>query len=219
MKKKKLLIYLGFFLILLVGFYLALGQLVGLGKSTLPVLNYVKPFSFTNQEGKTITEKSVEGKVYVVEFFFTTCLGICPKMNNNMKNIYAEFKSDPDFLILSHTVDPKSDSVGRLKHYADSLGADASHWYFLTGSKEDLYTTARESYLLDDSKHPVPIAEDFIHTQLFALVDKNGQVRGMIYDGLKKEEIEKLKHDIRELLKEPKKETHFVNSLYQNNPN
>jgi protein SCO1/2 len=100
------------------------------------------------------------------------------------------------------------------------MGVSSSHWYFLTGTKENLYAAARESYLLDDEKHNfAPIDEQFIHTQLFALADKNGQVRGMVYDGLKNDEIEKLKKAIRELLKEPKRESHFVNSLYQNNPN
>lgn len=219
MKKKTLWVYLGFFAVLLIGFYLALAQFMDFRKSRLPVLGYVKPFGFLNQEGKTITQKDIEGRVVVVEFFFTTCKGICPKMNANMKKLYDAFSGNPAFMILSHTVDPQTDSVSRLKRYADSMGVSASHWNFLTGSKEDLYRAARESYLLDDEKNNTsPIDEQFIHTQLFALVDKNGKLRGMIYDGLKTEEVEKLRKDIGELLEEPAEGTRFVNSLYQNNP-
>lgn len=220
MKNKKLWLYIGFFAVLVLGFYFAVSQFMDVRKSNLPVLGFVRPFSFTKQDAKNITEKDIDGKVCVAEFFFTTCKGICPKMNNNMKKIYAVYKNDPNFLILSHTVDPKTDTVERMKKYADSLGADPLNWYFLTGSKESLYKAARESYLLDDEKNSaMPINEQFVHTQLFALVDKNGRIRGMIYDGLKQEEIDKLIGDIKELLSEPKEEKRFVNSLFQNNPN
>lgn len=199
---KKSLFYIGFFLLLVVGFYFAMTKFVpGFGKVELPVLNYVQPFSFTNQEGKVITEKDMAGKVAVVEYFFTTCKGICPKMNTNMKQVYQQFSKEPDFIILSHTVDPETDSVPRMKRYADSLGADAHQWWFLTGPKDSLYSAARNSYLLDDPKNNVgAIGEQFIHTQFFALVDRQGKVR-KIYDGLKKEELEQLKTDISTLLK------------------
>lgn len=119
-----------------------------------------------------------------------------------MKIVADQFKGENDFLILSHTVDPETDNITKLKTYADSLGADTKHWWFLTGSKDSLYKTARESYILDDPKNNATnIEEQFIHTQFFALVDKNGQVRG-IYDGLKKAEVEKLITDIKDLLKE-----------------
>ncbi|MGL6266537.1 MAG: SCO family protein, partial [Chitinophagaceae bacterium] len=134
--------------------------------------------------------------------FFTTCKGICPKMNRNMKLVYEELKKEPDFIILSHTVDPETDSVARLKHYADSIGASIQNWWFLTGTKESLYKSARESYLLDNQENSSKnIADQFIHTQFFALVDRNGQVRG-IYDGLKQEEIQQLIVDTRILLKD-----------------
>lgn len=193
--------YIGFFGLLIVLFYFALTKVIpGYGKVELPVMRYVKPFSFVNQEGKTITQKDVLGKVYVVEYFFTTCKGICPKMNNNMKKVYDEFKNENDFLILSHTVDPETDSVGRLKKYADSLGISASKWYFLTGTKDSLYRMARVSYMLDDPKNDdTKIEDQFIHTQFFALVDREGQVR-KIYDGLKKDELAELSKDVRVLL-------------------
>ena len=119
-----------------------------------------------------------------------------------MQQVYKQFSDEPDFRILSHTVDPDTDSVARMKRYADSLGADAGHWWFLTGSKDSLYAAARNSYLLDDPKNNTgAIDEQFIHTQFFALVDRQGKVR-KIYDGLKKEELEQLKADISRLLKD-----------------
>lgn len=171
-------------------------------KAKLPVLSTVKPFTFINQEGDTINESNIGEKVYVAEYFFTTCKGICPRMNKNMMKVYNEFKAENNFLILSHTVDPERDSSARLKRYADSLGVDTGKWWFLTGSKIDLYTTARQSYLLDDQNiNKGKIEEQFIHTQLFALVDKEKRVRG-IYDGLKEQELLQLMKDIRRLISE-----------------
>lgn len=216
--KKKLWWYIGFFAILFLGFYIFLYSAIDFSRSRLPVISIVKPFHFLRQDGKTITEKDVEGKVYVVEYFFTTCKGICPKMNTNMEKVFDQFKDQPGFLILSHTVDPATDSVAKLNHYADSLGVNGKNWWFLYGPKTDLYKAARESYLLDDPKNNTEnIAEQFIHTQFFALVDKNGQVRG-IYDGLKKDELKKLDEDIRDLLKEKGNKPGFVNNLFSNNP-
>lgn len=199
---KKAWFYTGFFVFLLVAFYLVMMATTEFGKVKLPVLNTVRPFSFSRQDGKTVTEKDVEGKVYIAEYFFTTCKGICPKMNRNMAGIYKELQTTPGFLILSHTVDPETDSVPRLARYADSIGAKVENWWFLTGSKELLYKAARESYLLDDPKNSSKnITDQFIHTQFFALVDKKGQVRG-IYDGLKQDEVSQLIEDTRKTLAE-----------------
>jgi len=219
MNKKKLGFYIGFFILLFVGFYFALTRIVpGFGGAQLPVLNYVQNFAFSNQEGKKITEKDVFGKVYVAEYFFTTCKGICPKMNANVKRLSLEFANEPDFRILSYTVDPETDSVGRMKRYADSLGADNAKWWFLTGRKDSLYSLARGSYLLDDPKNnDINISEQFIHTQFLALVDKSGRVR-KIYDSLKKDELDELEKDIRALLKETASAPRFANSLFNNNP-
>ena len=212
--------YILFFMALFAGFYLFLNKMIpNFSEKKLPVLSDVQPFSFTNQEGKTITEKDVQGKVYVAEYFFTTCKGICPKMNSNLMQVYQEYRNDPDFLILSHTVDPGTDSVQRMKRYADSLGASPKNWWFLTGRKDSLYSAARVSYLLDDPKNNNINPDDqFIHTQFFAIVDKNGQVR-KIYDGLKRDEINGLKEDIKKLLKETGTGNRFANSLFTNNPN
>jgi protein SCO1/2 len=200
---KKIWFYSVFFIALILVFYFMLTRLIpGFGKVGLPQLNTVQEFSFLDQNGDRITNKNVEGKVYLAEFFFTTCPGICPKMNTNLRPVYEKYKNEPNFLILSHTVNPSTDSVGRLKQYADSLGVDARHWIFLTGKKDSLYLAARLSYLLDDPKNNIsPIDEQFIHTQFFALVDKNGKVRSII-DGLKKDEIAEMETQIDVLLKE-----------------
>ncbi len=199
---KKAWLYLGTFGFLLAGFYIALMATTDFAKEKLPVLSTVRPFTFQRQDRQMISGKNVSGKVYIAEYFFTTCKGICPKMNKNMKAVYEELKKEPDFMILSHTVDPETDSVARLQHYADSMGASIQNWWFLTGTKESLYKTARESYLLDNQENSSKnISDQFIHTQFFALVDRNGQVRG-IYDGLKQEEIQQLIVDTRLLLKD-----------------
>ena len=199
---KKAVIYLSFFVILVAGFLIVLNKYTDMGKTKLPALNNVQHFSFTRQDGQQITEKDVKGKTYVVEYFFTTCKGICPKMNRNMLKVYQELGKENSFLILSHTVDPETDSVGRLKHYSDSLGANVKNWWFLTGTKSELYRTAWESYILDDPKNSSKnISDQFLHTQFFALVDKNGIVRG-IYDGLKPDELKQLINDSYVLLAE-----------------
>ncbi len=217
---KKIGFYLGFFLLLFLIFYFVLIKIMpGYDKVQLPVLNTVQPFSFTNQQGRRITNQDVAGKVYVAEYFFTTCKGICPKMNTNLMGVYQQFSKEPNFCILSHTVDPATDSVARMHRYADSLGVDPKVWMFLTGSKDSLYHAARASYLLDDPKNELLAKDDqFIHTQFFALVDKNGQVR-KIYDGLKKEEISALREDIQGLLQEKASAPHLGHSTFTNNAN
>jgi protein SCO1 len=200
---KKLLGYVLFFALLLAAFYYFLFKGTDNWKVQLPVLSFVQPFSFTNQDGQPFTDKDLQNKITVVEYFFTTCKGICPKLNTNMKDIYAIYKDQADFQIVSHTCNPGTDSVPVLKRYADSLGVNTKTWVFLTGRKDSLYQIARGSYLLDDPKNNVEKIEDqFMHTQFFALIDRNGKVRGKIYDGLKALEIEQLKQDIAKLLKD-----------------
>jgi len=219
MNKKKILFFAGFFLLLFVGFYFALGQIIpGFGSQVLPVLSNVPDFSFRDQEGRMVTARELSGKVYVAEYFFTTCRGICPKLNTNMKKLAGDYANEPDFRLLSYTVDPETDSVGRMKHYADSLGADPAKWFFLTGRKDSLYHLARSGYLLDDPKNnALNINEQFLHTQFIALVDKGGRVR-KIYDGLKKDEMDELEKDISNLLKEKAGAPRFANGLFNNNP-
>ncbi len=199
---KKAIGYLLFFGVLLGIFYGVLVYTTDFEKVKLPVLNTVQPFSFLKHDGKTVSQSDIKNRVYVAEYFFTTCKGICPKMNKNMKVIYDQFKSNNNFLVISHTVNPDTDSLPIMKHYADSLGASPENWWFVTGSKENLYKAARESYLLDDPKNSSKsISDQFLHTQFFTLVDRQGRVRG-VYDGIKKEEVDQLIHDIQELINE-----------------
>lgn len=200
---QKAVLYIVFFTVLIAGFYYFLFRGTDNWKVKMPVLSYVQPFSFTNQDGQKVTEAVYQNKVTVVEYFFTTCKGICPKLNTNMKAIYDLYQKEPDFQIVSHTCNPDTDSVPVLKHYADSLKVNTAKWIFLTGRKDSLYQMARGSYLLDDPKNNVEKIEDqFIHTQFFALVDRKGKIRGKIYDGLKSIEVEQLKVDIARLIKE-----------------
>ncbi len=172
-------------------------------KNKLPVLgepgHIAGAFSFMNQDGKQINEKSVENKVTVVEFFFTSCPSICPVMNQNLKEVYIKFKEDTEFMILSHTVDPERDSVSVLKKYAQRYDAGTPGWEFLTGDKNELYKAASQDYLLSavDSGN-----SNFIHTQYLALLDRQRRLRGF-YDGTNRESILKLESDIKTLLKEP----------------
>lgn len=217
--RKKLLGYSIFFIVLTGGFFFFLFRGTDNWKKKLPVTGYVQPFKFTNQDNVQVTEQDLHGKVAVVEYFFTTCKGICPRMNSSLKNIYEAFKDEADFMILAHTSQPETDSVARLKFYADSMKINTKKWVLVTGRKDSLYSMARSSYLLDDPKNNVESIEDqFIHTQFFALVDKNGKVRGGVYDGLKPEEMKKLTTDIKNLLGEKAGHTGFVNSVFTNNP-
>lgn len=215
--KKKLIGYGIFFLVLAGLFLVFVFWGTDRWKAKSPVVSYVKPFLFTTQDGGYFTEKDMEGKVCVVNFFFTTCKGICPRMNNNMYKIYETFRDENDFLIISHTSDPETDSAAVLKRYSDSLKVDTRKWVFLTGRKDSLYNQARISYLLDDPKNNVTnINDQFLHTQFFALIDKNGNMRGGVYDGLRQEDMDKLKSDVQILLKEKAGNGNFTNHLFGN---
>ena len=133
--KKKLLWLGGFFILLMAAFYFFLFAGTDYYKAKLPLLNYVQNFSFTDQDGKQLTQRNMEGKVYVAEYFFTTCKGICPKMNANMKTIYDQYKGEPDFAIISHTCMPEVDSVPVMKAYAQKMEA-GKNWHFVTGNKD-----------------------------------------------------------------------------------
>jgi protein SCO1 len=201
---KKLWFYIGFFVLLVIGFFVFLSYSIpGFAHPKFPPIGTVQPFSFYNQDGKTVTNEDVNGKVYVATFFFTTCTSVCPRLNNNLKPVYAEFKEEPQFRILSFTCDPSRDSVPKLKWYADSImHVDANKWVFLTGNKDSLYAMARHSYMIDDPRNEVQSGEtDFLHTQLIALVNKNGEVV-KVYDGLKPSEIKQMQVEIKKLLQE-----------------
>jgi protein SCO1/2 len=194
--------------LLLTGFYVSLSFTKGFFDVKLPVMSYVQDFSFMDQNGQTVTGKTVQGDIYVTNYFFTTCKGICPKMNFNLKGVYDKFKEHKDFAVISHSSMPETDSVPLLKAYEEKMLPDdhnnPAKWYFVTGDKDSLYKMARQSYLLDNpNNNSVNINEAFIHTQFIALVDKQKRVRG-IYDGLKPTELARLETDIQKLFAEKK---------------
>jgi protein SCO1/2 len=154
----------------------------------------IAPFSFVNQNGKTITEKDYEGKIYVADFFFTTCGSICPKMTTNLAVVQQAVLNNPKVLLLSHTVFPETDTVSVLKKYAIKNGVLDHKWNLVTGDKKEIYTMARKSYLAVKMGKPSELY-DMVHTENFVLVDEQKRVRGF-YDGTKKEEIDRLLADI-----------------------
>jgi len=154
----------------------------------------IADFSFTNQNGKIITQKDYEGKIYVADFFFTTCGSICPKMTTNLAEVQKAFVNNPKVMLLSHTVFPETDSVSVLKEYAKKNGVIDSKWNLVTGDKKQIYTLARKSYLAVKLGKPEELY-DMVHTENFVLVDSKRRVRGF-YDGTKKEDIERLIDDI-----------------------
>lgn len=159
----------------------------------------ISDFSLINQNGEIITEKDYEHKIYIADFFFTTCPTICPIMTKNMADIQERIKNDNDILLLSHSVTPQIDSVAQLKKYALEKGVDDTKWNLVTGDKKQIYKLARKSYLAvkeDGDGGPF----DMIHTENFILVDKKRRVRGF-YDGTKQEDIERLMGDL-EILKD-----------------
>jgi protein SCO1/2 len=155
----------------------------------------IADFSFVNQNGKIITQKEYAGKIYVADFFFTTCGSICPIMTNNMIDIQKAFEKNPKVMLLSHTVLPEIDSVPVLKKYAVEKGVIDSKWNLVTGNKKAIYTMARKSYLAVKLGKPDELY-DMVHTENFVLIDSKRRVRGF-YDGTKKEAVLQLIEDIK----------------------
>jgi protein SCO1/2 len=160
----------------------------------------ISDFSFTNQNGKTVTQKEYEGKVYVADFFFTTCQTICPIMTDNMVLVQKAFINNPKVKFLSHSVLPDQDSVPVLKKYALEKGVIDAKWNLVTGNKKDIYGIARKSYLVVKTQNASE-QYDMVHTENFVLVDTKKRIRGF-YDGTKKQDVERLISDIQLLLKE-----------------
>jgi protein SCO1/2 len=207
MKKNKISLFLlSFFILLSAGFMTYFYTVSHEQKKILPTLgnpgHKIDTFSFVNQDGKIITNKNTKGKICVVEYFFATCKGICPRMNENMTKVYQAYRGDTGVLILSHTVDPMKDTVAALKAYSQKFDADSRQWMFLTGDKKRLYDMARFSYLVTAvDTEMVDIKSDFIHTKYWVLVDGDGRIRGM-YDGTDMGAVNQLIGDIAELKKE-----------------
>ncbi len=160
----------------------------------------IKDFSFTNQNGKTITQKDYENKIYIADFFFTTCGSICPKMTNNMATIQHAFLNNSNVMLLSHSVMPMIDDVTVLKKYAIKNKVNDSKWNLVTGDKREIYRLARKSYLAVKQGKPDEMF-DMVHTENFVLVDKKKRVRGF-YDGTNKKEVQRLIEDVNFLLED-----------------
>ena len=163
------------------------------------VYHSIAEFSFVNQAGDTISNADVAGKVYVADFFFTTCPTICPIMKKEMLRVYETYQDRPDFLILSHSIDPTHDTQEVLKDYAEKLGIDSPKtWHFLTGDQEKIFEIGQTSYLttaMADQLEP----GGFLHSGAFLLIDQQGHIRG-VYDGTKSDQVDRLIQDIPKLL-------------------
>lgn len=168
------------------------------GQTVVDTLEHTIPdFTFVNQDSTIVTEATVEGKVYLADMFFTSCPTICPKVKKNMKMVYEQFKTNPDFAVLSHSIDTKYDTVGRLAWYAKKLDIDSKNWHLLTGDKDAIFNIAKEYYIA------ALVAEDapggFDHSGAVALVDRKRRIRGL-YDGTDPKKMEELAEDLAYLL-------------------
>tara|TARA_R110002153_G_scaffold108564_24_gene249113 strand:- start:105 stop:767 length:663 start_codon:yes stop_codon:yes gene_type:complete len=163
----------------------------------LVTFHKIPDFKLTNQNGEKITQKTFENKIYVTDFFFTTCPGICPMMTKNMTLVQEAFKDDNTVLMLSHSVTPSIDSVSQLKKYAieKSVG---KNWHLVTGDKKEIYDLGRKFYFVEEDLGEPKGLDDFLHTENFVLIDKNKHIRG-IYNGLNKNSVRQLIADIKTL--------------------
>lgn len=161
----------------------------------------IRPFHLTDQEGKTFTEKNIENKICVVDFFFTSCPGICPKMTNSMSVLQKEFINDDSILLLSHTVTPEQDSSSVLAEYGKENNIQYKKWKLLTGTKDEIYNLGRKFYFVEEDLGENKDTSIFLHTENFVLIDKNRIIRG-IYNSLDPTSMASLAEDIKVLQKE-----------------
>ncbi len=161
----------------------------------------IRGFKLVSQLGDTITQKQFDGKIYVTDFFFTTCPSICPKMSTQMVRVQEAFKDDDKVMILSHTVFPEIDSVPVLAAYAEEYGVEANKWLLVTGDKKEIYDLARKSYFAIIDEGGNGDEHDFIHTENFVLIDPNKRIRGF-YDGTSLEDVNRLIKEIKILKQE-----------------
>ncbi|MCA1966294.1 MAG: SCO family protein [Flavobacterium sp.] len=203
--------YIGIsFIVLIFGIWAVPKIIAKFQKSDLVEIGPVPAFKLKNQDNKTISDKDYLGKVYVVEFFFSTCPTICPKMNESMLQLQNEFYGNPNFGIASITIDPSNDTPQVLKEHAKLLGVKHYNWHFLTGDKEYIYNLANKGFNLYAGENN-KVAGGFEHSGLFALIDKDGKIRCrkdaqgnpiLYYDGLDAAGVEAIKEDIKKLLEE-----------------
>lgn len=164
-------------------------------KVDFPILGEVtQDFSFTNQDNETVTNATFENKIYVTDFFFTTCPSICPVMKRQMHRVYEAIKTVPDIVLLSHTIDPEHDTVQILSQYANGLGIDAAKWHLVTGDQDAIFAMAKH-YMLGVMKNE-EVPGGYLHSGSFVLVDKDKKIRGY-YNGTKQEEVDELIEDLK----------------------
>lgn len=170
------------------------------GKEKIPAnVHTVFPFTLTNQYGETVTDQTVKGKIRVVNFFFTSCGGICPGLTASMKTVQQAYKNEPDVVLLSHSVTPTKDSVEVLREYADGHGVQKGKWHLLTGDRDQIYELGRKSYFIEEDLGFNRSSDEFLHTENFVLIDQNGHIRG-IYNGLNRQSVQQLIEDVKMLL-------------------
>jgi protein SCO1/2 len=172
-------------------------------------IHSIPDFSFEDQEGNNFTEANVEGKIYVANFFYTKCRGICPKMTTNMSLLQEAFKKDSTIVLLSHSVTPELDSIAVLKNYAILNKVDSKKWHLLTGSKNEIYALAKQQYFAGDSVGFYQTGNEFLHTENFILVDQKRRIRG-VYNGTLLLEIDRIKEDIQTLKLEAASSKGFI---------
>jgi protein SCO1/2 len=161
-------------------------------------IHSIPAFSFKDQEGNNFTEANLEGKIYVANFFYTKCRGICPKMTTNMSLLQEAYKNDSTIVLLSHSVTPELDSIAVLKKYAILNKVDSKKWHLLTGDKNEIYALAKQQYFAGDSVGFYQTGNEFLHTENFILVDQKRRIRG-VYNGTLVLEIDRIKEDIQTL--------------------
>lgn len=164
------------------------------------IYHKIADYAFVNQDSATVTPKTFEGKVYVADFFFTSCPTICPIMKTQMLRVYDKIENNPDVMILSHSIDPKHDTVAVLREFAERLGVSSDKWHFITGDKDEIFKLGQTSYMVSASEDPTEPG-GYIHSGAFILVDKDRRVRGL-YDGTLPDQVDILMTDIDRLLKE-----------------
>ena len=165
-------------------------------------IHIIPAFSFVNQDGEVVTEKNFRNKIYVADFFFTSCPGICKQLTNGLAKVQEAYKNDNEVLLLSHSVTPEKDSVPRLKLYAVAHQVSSNKWHLVTGDRKAIYALARQSYFADEDLGEQKNEDDFLHTENVLLIDKKRRIRG-VYKGTDAAEINNLINDIKQLEQEP----------------
>jgi protein SCO1/2 len=173
-------------------------QWIDSSAKTYNSIHSIPSFSFINQAGDSVTEKTMVGKIYVADFFFTSCPGICKRLSTNLALVQEAYKGDNNVMLLSHSVTPENDSVPRLKQYADAFGAIPGKWNLVTGNRQQIYRIAREAYFADEDMGREKNENDFLHTENFLLIDSHRRIRG-VYKGTSVADVNNLIADIKTL--------------------